>query len=203
MKVVVLDFETTGLSAADNRVIEVGAVALDGKECVGIFSELVNPGDFLPYNITQITGITDEMLTDKPRAREVMPKLAKFIGDRTIIAHNASFDSKFLNAEMERVNIFLENSVLCTLKLSRRVLPGHSSYSLGNLANALGIDLTRAHRALDDAKATAYLWRHIYEAVVDQVQSDSVDYNLLNSVSDCSGRKVGIFLEKERRRLSL
>ncbi|MCB9025823.1 MAG: 3'-5' exonuclease [Bdellovibrionaceae bacterium] len=189
MKVVVLDFETTGLSAAHNRIIEVGAVALDGKDCVGTFSQLVHPGDFLPYNITQITGITDEMLNDQPPAEVVMPKLAEFISDRTIIAHNASFDAKFLNSEMKRVDIELSNPVLCTLRLARRVLPGFSSYSLGNLAHHLGISLTRAHRALDDAKATAYLWRYIFEELSSQIK-DEIDLNFLQKFSEISKKQV-------------
>ncbi|MCB0390713.1 MAG: 3'-5' exonuclease [Bdellovibrionales bacterium] len=189
MNVVVLDFETTGLSAENDRIIEVGAVALDGKNCVGTFSQLVHPGDFLPYHITQITGITDEMLQDQPSAEEVMPQLAEFISDRTIIAHNAPFDSKFLKAEMGRVGIELENPILCTLRLSRRVLPGHGSYSLGNLATHLGINLERAHRALDDAKATAYLWRHVYEEVASQVENE-IHLEFLQDLSNKSAKQV-------------
>ena len=193
MRVAVLDFETTGLSASNDRVIEVGAVALDGKNCVGTFSQLIHPGDYLPYHITQITGITDEMLFDKPTAEEVMPQLADFIEDRTIIAHNAPFDSKFLKAEMARVDIDLTNPVLCTLRLARRILPGHGSYSLGNLASHLGINLERAHRALDDAKATAYLWRHVYEEVASQVE-DEINLEFLQSISNKSAKQVQRFL---------
>ncbi|MCB0357935.1 MAG: 3'-5' exonuclease [Bdellovibrionales bacterium] len=189
MRVVVLDFETTGLSAENDRVIEVGAVALDGKNCVDTFSQLIHPGDYLPYQITQITGITDEMLYDKPPAAEVMPQLAEFIADRTIIAHNAPFDKKFLDAEMNRVGLQVLNPVLCTLKLARRVMPGHSSYSLGNLAQHLGIQMERAHRALDDAKATAYLWRHMYEEINAQMTQE-LDTAIFEDLSNKSAKQV-------------
>jgi len=188
--VVVIDFETTGFSSQSDRVIEVGAIALEGNRLTGEFSRLMNPGDFVPYNITQLTGINDEMLAEQPRPEDIMPELADFIGERTIIAHNASFDSKFLQAEMERVNLFLDNPVLCTLKLARRLMPGLPSYSLSSLKNHLSITSKKAHRALDDAKATAFLWRHLLEQALALGDPKKVDLELLTKAMSVPASKL-------------
>ena len=177
--VVVIDFETTGLSGQRDRIIEIGAVALDGNQCVAKYSQLLNPGDFLPAQITAITGITDEMLSDCPRPEDVMPSLRRFLGSRTLIAHNAAFDYRFLTSEMNRAELVVSNPILCTLKLARRLIPGLSSYSLGCLKDYLGIHVARSHRALDDALATAYVWRHLYGLVLDRLGEKNLGINLM------------------------
>jgi len=114
-EVVILDFETTGLSANYERVIEVGAALVKGNKITKTFSELCYPGASIPYFITELTGITNAMLKGKPKPEKIMPKLHEFIGQRPILAHNASFDSQFLHAEMDRVGLEVVNPILCTM----------------------------------------------------------------------------------------
>src|SRR5947207_1516572 len=119
MEVVILDFETTGLSPSYARVIEVRAIIVQGTKIVAQISQLMHPGSPVPYFITRITGITNQMLKGQPTPEAFMPKLKSFIGPRPILAHNASFDQSFLIAEMENAGITMDNTFLCTLKLAR------------------------------------------------------------------------------------
>lgn len=164
-EVVILDFETTGLSADYDRIIEVGAVIVKDQKVTARFSELMNPGRRIPYFITDLTGITNTMLMGKPKPEDVMPKLKDFLGNRVILAHNAAFDRKFLHSEMARAHLQASNHFLCTLLLSRRLIPEAANYKLGTLAEHLHIKIGRAHRALDDVEATAQLWDHLHETV--------------------------------------
>ena len=104
-EVVIIDFETTGLSPYYERIIEVGAVIVKGKRVIDSFSELMHPGRSIPYFITQLTGISNSMVKGRPSPEKIMPRLKKFVGDRVILTHNASFDSKFLYSEMERAGL--------------------------------------------------------------------------------------------------
>lgn len=195
-EVVILDFETTGLSPEYDRVIEVGAVIVRGNKVVDSFSELMNPGMHLPRFITNLTGISSAMLKGKPGPQVVMPKLKKFIGDRVILAHNASFDSKFLDAEMARANLDMNNEVLCTLLLSRRLIPDAYNYKLGTLAAHLNIKIGRAHRALDDVKATAELWRHLHDVVRSATGLKKLESSLFKTISKKPKNTIGKYLEK-------
>lgn len=195
-EVVVLDFETTGLSAYDDRIIEVGAVIVKGKKVIDKFSELMNPGCYLPRFITDLTGISNSMLKGKPRPQKVMPNLKNFIGNRVILAHNASFDSKFLYAEMNRANLDIDNEILCTLLLSRRLIPDVYDYKLGTLAEFLNVKIGRAHRAIDDALATAKLWNHLHEVVSESLGIKRIESTIFKSISKKPKRSVPLYLEK-------
>ncbi|NLI21209.1 MAG: PolC-type DNA polymerase III [Clostridiales bacterium] len=153
--VVVLDFETTGLSPAADRIIEIGAVKLAGGEIVEELSLLCDPGVSLKPKITEITGITDLMLRGKESPAEGVKKLLAFIGDCAVAAHNAPFDVGFLSAECARMNIVFHAPVLDTLVFARRLYPNLRSYKLGALCRTLGVSLKNAHRAVHDAAATA------------------------------------------------
>jgi DNA polymerase III epsilon subunit-like protein len=114
-EVVILDFETTGLSPSYDRVIEVGCATLRGGKVVSRFNELMNPGVSIPFFITRLTGISELMLANKPSPEKVMPKLKKYLGEKPIVAHNASFDKNFLYEEMARAGLKIQNPILCRI----------------------------------------------------------------------------------------
>jgi DNA polymerase-3 subunit epsilon len=162
--IVMLDFETTGLSPeSGDRITEVAALRIAGGEIVDRYVSLVNCGVRIPPFITSLTGISQAMVDGAPPAEEVVPELIEFIGADTLAAHNASFDEKFLKAEGARLGHDCRHEgLVCSVKLSRRVLPGMPSYKLGELARVLGIAFRgTAHRAEADAEVAARLLLHI------------------------------------------
>ena len=164
-EVIILDFETTGLSPYYDRVIEVAAIVVKNNKLTDTFTQLMNPSRYIPYFITELTGITNNMVKDQPSPEKVMPKLKQFIGNRLILAHNATFDKKFLIAEMERVNLTIDNHMLCTMILARKLIQDAYNHKLTTLAYHLNIKATKAHRALSDVEVTAKLWGHLYTKV--------------------------------------
>lgn len=152
-----VDTETTG-GASTDRLIEIGAVRVEAGRIVDRFEQLVDPGCAVPGRITRLTGITSAMVFDQPAACDVLPKFLDFLEDRVFVAHNLSFDMRFLNAECRRVRSQqIGNDALCTLRLARRLLPGLRSKGLSSLVDFYGIRCTRRHRALGDAEATAHV----------------------------------------------
>ena len=168
----VLDFETTGLSAGDDRIIEVGVAIIAEGKVVDTFSQLMSPGRRLPSFITSLTGITDAMVRDQPQPEAVMPRLRAFLGDLPCVAHNAGFDQRFFTSEMERADESHERTFLCSLLLSRRLVAGATSHRLGALAEFLSLEppaAFHAHRALDDVLLTCSLWQHLLALVQRQL----------------------------------
>ncbi len=162
---VVIDLETTGGSAADCAITEVGAVKLRGGECLGTYQTLVDPGCAIPPEITVITGITQAMVMRAPRMEAVMPSLLEFIGDAVIVGHNIRFDLGFLNAALTRQDRpRLPHRSIDTLALARRLLRDEvPNCRLGTLADRLRLSHTPSHRALDDALATGDLLHFLLE----------------------------------------
>jgi len=197
-EVVVLDFETTGLSSEYHRVIEVGAVVVRDGTIVDSFSQLMNPDQYIPYFISNLTGITNEMVEDKPSPQKVMPKLKKFIGKRPIVAHNASFDYKFLRAEMSRARIKVNNPMLCTMLLSRRLIPSCSSYRLGSIARHLNIKAYGLHRALSDVNVTAQIWDHLYRVVSEETGIEKPETSVFLKISKTPKKSVNKYLSNKR-----
>ncbi len=157
----VIDFETTGLSAGPDRIIEVGAVLVRDGVVVDRFDELMDPGFSIPGVITSLTGITSAMVRGKPRPEAVMPRLRAFLGKHVCIAHNASFDRRFFAAEMAQAGEAHERPFLCSMLVARRLVPLAPSHKLGVLARHLGLSMPagmQAHRALADALMTVALW---------------------------------------------
>jgi len=149
--VVIFDLETTGLSALLNNILEIGALKLTPKGLT-TFSTLVNPEVEIPPANTAIHGITGDMVKDSPTIKEVLPKFMEFVGDLTLVAHNAQFDLGFITYDLHMLGLPFGNSdIYCTVKLSRLVFTDFSTHRLGHLAEKLGIPLERAHRAEDDA----------------------------------------------------
>ena len=164
---VVLDFETTGLSARQGaRVIEVSArEVVDGKLGED-FATLIDPGEPIPAFVSGLTGITDDMLRGAPTPEDVFPRLLQFIGEATVVGHNIAFDTRFLHAEAQRVELAFDRSTLCTLLLSRRLFPGRTGYRLGGFVDELGLSLpARLHRASADTYVTAHLFAALRERV--------------------------------------
>jgi DNA polymerase-3 subunit epsilon len=159
---IVFDLETTGLYPRRGcRVIEIGAVALKDGIPVREFQSLLSPPVVLPQEAKEINHITEEMLEEAPKPGEVIPTFREFIGDATLVAHNAKFDMAFLRAEFERLGLRLINHFHCTMEMSRRLYPGLPNYRLETVArHVLGHvpEDVRLHRALDDARITARIW---------------------------------------------
>ena len=154
---VVVDIETTGAWSSGDRVTEIGAVKIRNHQVVDEWHSLINPLRPIPSKIMQLTGITNEMVRDAPVFAEVAESFMEFMGDGIFVAHNVNFDYGFLAYEYERLERRFRFPKLCTCAGMRRRYPGHKSYGLGNLCRVYKIELEDHHRALCDARATAYL----------------------------------------------
>jgi ATP-dependent DNA helicase DinG len=152
---VALDLETTGLDAERDAIIEVGAVKFRADEVLDTFSTFVDPGRRIPLLITELTGIRDEDVVGAPGLHDALSRLGRFVGEWPIVGHSVNFDLSFLR----RHSPLFENERLDTFELASVLLPHAERYSLGSLAGMLGIEMERAHRALDDARATHRLFR--------------------------------------------
>ena len=197
--IVMIDFETTGLSPdMGDRVTEVAALRIVDGVVVDRYVSLINCQVRIPSFITGLTGITQAMVDGAPPVAQVLPRLLDFIGDDALSAHNASFDEKFLRAESSRLGLTpAHQGLVCSLKLSRRVFPGLVSYKLGMLSNQLGIQFkSAAHRAESDAEVAAQVLIHIGSHLGRAYGIADVDANLLVAVNRLSAAKVPQFLQK-------
>ena len=157
-----LDLETTGMSAAEERITEIGLVEVVEGEFVGSWSQLVNPQKRIPPFIQSLTGITDEMVEDAPTFAQLAPDLFARLQDKILVAHNARFDYGFLKAEFARLDLSYLPRVLCTVKLSRKLFPEHRSHSLDSLIDRHRLTCNARHRALGDAEVLWDFMRKIY-----------------------------------------
>lgn len=193
---VALDLETTGLDPKTDAIIEIGCARLRDGEIVDQWSTLVNPGRKLSFAITQLTGIADRDLIGQPALREVIDPLRRFVGSVPIVAHNASFDLGFLRTH----GLSFANPILDTFEIASIVLPGRSSYSLGALAAEFGAGQASAHRALDDARATALLLAALHEQAARLPLATLIEINRLASQTNWSLRPFFAGAEKEATR---
>ena len=157
--IVALDIETTGLDPEKDAIIEIGAVRFRGHREEAHWGSLVNPGRRIPPFITQLTGITDQMVLQAPTVRALIPELAEFVGDAPVVGHNVRFDLGFLR----RYGILKNNLVLDTYDLAAVLVPNAGRYNLGALAQALNVPFPATHRALDDVRATRGVYQRLYE----------------------------------------
>lgn len=157
---VVFDLETTGAKTPPCRVTEIGAYRVKNGAIVEEFQTLVNPEMPIPPFIAALTGISDEMVKDTPKFAEVASAFLDFIGDAVLVAHNAHFDMRFLNCEIRRIyeNYRVANPCLCTVQLSRKLLPQIANHKLKTVAEYYSVDLVNHHRAAPDALATARIF---------------------------------------------
>ncbi len=157
----ILDIETTGLSPVNDKIIEIAIYIYNGKEIINEYSTLINPERNIPFNITRLTGITNEMVKDAPGFWEIAKDIIILTEGKSIVAHNASFDFNFIRNEFRSLGYNFKRDRLCTVKLSRKIIPNHKSYSLGKLCKELGIKIDGRHRAAGDAFATVKLFEHL------------------------------------------
>ena len=159
----VVDIETTGGHASANGITEVAINIHDGNQVVESFSTLVNPGIPIPEYITALTGIDDSMLVDAPTFSDVALQIYQLLHDKVFVAHNVNFDYSFLKHHLDKAGFDLQCRKLCTVRLSRKLIPGKSSYSLGKLCSSLNIPIQNRHRAAGDADATSILFNLLLE----------------------------------------
>lgn len=169
---IVFDIETTGLSRVRDRVTEIGAVRVKNGEVLDVFSSFVNPGMPIPPNITELTGITDEMVKDADGMDKVLPRFLDFIGDRMLVAHNANFDVGFMRAAAEELKLPFTNSYIDTVPLARYIVPELSKYKLDTLAEFFGVGDFNHHRAYDDAETLARVFYSMVKRLRDAGQSN-------------------------------
>lgn len=162
--IVIFDTETSGLSPkTGHRIIEIGAVAMRGTEMTSEFQSLIDADCEISWQATNVHGITNQMLKGEPSSWQVFSEFRDFIGDATLVAHNAPFDMRFLEFEFADLGFKLTNPSQCTLRLSRKIWPELDNHKLGTVARYVGasFDGLQQHRALDDAKVTAEIWRQM------------------------------------------
>ncbi len=176
----ILDIETTGGSPKTEKITEIAIFFHDGEKVISEWSTLLNPEKNIPYFITGLTGITNEMVADAPKFYEVARELVERTENHTIVGHNVNFDYSFIKSEFKRLGFEYDRKTLCTVKLSRKILPGHKSYSLGKICKDLGITIMDRHRAAGDALATVKL----FEMLQDNQNGD----NGLDIISEPRGR---------------
>ena len=157
----IVDIETTGNGIKGNRITEISIFKFDGHEVVDEFTSLVNPECEIPYFITGLTGIDNAMVRDAPKLQEIAPKILQITSDTIFVAHSVNFDYNVIKNEFKGIGLEFSRKKLCTVRLSRKLLPGYNSYSLGKLCSAVGIPLTDRHRARGDAHATVLLFHKL------------------------------------------
>ena len=165
---VVFDLETTGFSPIKDKIIEIGAVKVERGKITERFSTFVNPKVPIPFQITQLTSITDQMVMDAPDIETVLPKFLTFVGDAVLVAHNASFDVGFIEQNCRYQDIIPDFTSVDTVAMARILLPTLSKFKLNVVANALHISLENHHRAVDDAGATAEIFVKFVEMLRDR-----------------------------------
>lgn len=197
-RTVILDFETTGLSpTCGDRTIEVGAVVVEDGALVDRFQSLMNPGMRVSGFIESYTGITNEMLSSAPPVAEVMRRLAGFIGRHPLVAHNAGFDRRFLDAELARTGQARRQDVACTMLLARRIYPAAPCHTLETLVRYKNLQTTGVHhRALADAEMTAHLWLSLVEDLRRQYDLRQIPFELMLQIARLPKAKVPAHLQQ-------
>jgi DNA polymerase-3 subunit epsilon len=171
----IVDIETTGSRPTEDKITEIAIILHDGHKTVDSFTSLINPGRSIPYEITQLTGITNEMVREAPKFHEVARRIVEFTEGKVFVAHNVRFDYSFIKSEFHSLGYNYQRKTLCTVRLSRKLLPGYPSYSLGKLCSSLKIPLNNRHRAYGDAEATSKLFDKILKLEKPHELTDFID----------------------------
>ena len=182
---IVLDFETTGLSPdMGDRAIEIGAVRLAKGKVVERFQALMNPGKRVSAFIENYTGITNRMLSKAAPCDEVMEQFANFMGNSNLVAHNASFDKRFLDAELQRIARSYDGTFACSLLVARRLYQQAPNHKLGSLITYKNIPSQgEFHRALFDSEMTAKLWMVMLQDIALQTSQTDVTFALIQKLA--------------------
>ena len=165
----ILDIETTGGKYNEEGITEIAIYKFDGHQIVDQFCSLVNPERNIQPFVINLTGINNQMLRNAPKFHEVAKRIIEITDNCTIVAHNAQFDNRILSTEFDRLGYPFEKNMLCTVELSKKLIPDLPSYSLGKLVRSLGIPITDRHRAQGDAKATVELFKLLLEKDIEKV----------------------------------
>ncbi len=182
-KFVVFDIETTGFSAVNDRIIEIGAVKVENGEIVDRYSTFVNPERPIPFEIEKLTGINDGMVVDAAVIEDILPEFLAFSEDCIMVAHNAEFDMSFIKENCRRMNLLRKFTVVDTLAMARSMLPDLKNYKLDTVVEAVGGTLENHHRAVEDAESTA----DIFVKFVARLKGMGVtDLDTLNGMSQMS-----------------
>lgn len=177
----IIDIETTGGNAQHDKITEIALYVHDGSKVIDEFVSLINPERPIPYYISQLTGITDDMVVNAPRFFEVAKRIVELTEGKIFVAHNAPFDYRFIQSEFKQLGYNFDRETICTVRLSRKLIPGKASYSLGNLCKDLGIRINDRHRAAGDALATVKLFDLLLSV------NKHNDSNALSAVPDKKG----------------
>ncbi|RZK70061.1 MAG: DNA polymerase III subunit epsilon, partial [Pedobacter sp.] len=164
MMYAIVDIETTGGYASGNGITEISIQVHDGTCIIHNWDTLINPEQYIPSHIESLTGISNEMVVDAPIFDKVAEEIYTLLHDKIFVAHNVNFDYSFIRHHLSLAGYNLNVKKLCTVRLSRKLFPGQSSYSLGKLCGSLQIPLENRHRAGGDAAATAILFSKLLEA---------------------------------------
>lgn len=197
---VVFDIETTGLSPKFNKIIEIGAVRVkDGKIC-DTYSQFINPEVPIPYSITKLTSITDNMVMEAPTIDVVLPQFLEFVGDAVLVAHNAAFDTGFIKAFARQLGLICDNTIMDTMTLAHILIPELGKYTLDRLCKQFNVSLENHHRACDDAAATAEIFVKMLDMIHKKDVHTIAELNVMGSASPETIKKAktyhGIILVK-------
>ena len=197
----ILDIESTGGKFNEEGITEIAIYKFDGEKIVDEFVSLINPERRIQSFVVGLTGINNEMVNSAPKFYEVAKRIVEITENCTIVAHNAKFDYRMLRLEFDRLGFEFQRNTLCTVKLSKELLPGHASYSLGKLVKKLGISITNRHRASGDALATVELFKmllaedpkkSVIEKNLNKKTHQKLDHDLLDLVKTLP-ESVGVY----------
>jgi len=191
----IIDIETTGLSPKSEKITEIAIFVHDGEKVVDEFTTLLNPEADIPYRIVQLTGINNKMVKDSPKFYEVARRIIEMTDDTIFVGHNVHFDYNFIRKEFREFGYDYQRKKICTARLSRKLLPGRRSYSLGKLCAELGIQNPHRHRAFGDASATVKLFEILLrvEKNIQDISMRNLNTNLNPEVIRKLPREAGVY----------
>ncbi|MDC6366653.1 MULTISPECIES: exonuclease domain-containing protein [Flavobacteriaceae] len=206
----IIDIETTGNGIKGNKITEIAIFKCDGTQIVEEFTSLVNPQSPIPYFITGLTGIDDQMVQDAPLFSEISEQILSITDNCIFVAHAVNFDYGVIKEEFRQIGVDFVRKKLCTVRLSRKLIPGLHSYSLGKLCSSVNIPLTDRHRARGDAHATTLLFQkllntpnaeEIFQKFLNaRSQEATLPPHLPKAVFDAIPPKPGIYYFKNQKR---
>lgn len=199
-QLVVFDFETTGLSPdMGDRAIEIGAVLIENGRITDRFQQLMNPGVRISLFIENLTGITNAMVKESRTNAEVMKDFYNFIAGRNLVAHNASFDERFLRAEFRRIKKSCAFGIACSLLAARRIFQNAPNHQLATLAHYKNLPSDGIyHRALADAEVTAHLWLSLLAELREQHELDEITFGFMQTLTKTPKHQLRQFYAKHK-----
>lgn len=194
---IIVDFETTGLSPDQgDRAIEIGAVLIESGEITARFQQLMNPGIPVPLFVENLTGITNAMIKTARSNADVMRDFHEFVADHNIVAHNAAFDTRFLQAEFRRIKKRFDGGVACSLLAARRLFQQAPNHQLATLVKYRNLPAAgQYHRALADAEMTSHLWLNLINEVGKLAELQQIPFHLMVELGKTPKHKLRSFLQ--------